>query len=175
MDLRNYEIKNKGLHLVKADRNNFWPLLDLIVTKEQEDFVATNGISLAQAYEYRAKGKYAQPFGIYDGETPVGFLMIGFDIADEEADREKYPLLTNNYLIWRFMIDKNHQKKGYGRAAMKLALDFIRTWPCGEAEYCWLSYEPENEVARKLYQSFGFIEAEKMPEGWDEIPAVLKL
>ena len=58
---------------------------------------------------------------------------------------------------------------------MKLALDYIRTWPCGKAKYCWLSYEPENDVARKLYQSFGFVEAEKMPEGWDEIPAVLKL
>ena len=73
------------------------------------------------------------------------------------------------------MIDKNHQNKGYGKAAMQLALDFIRTWPCGEAEYCWLSYEPENEVARKLYKSFGFVEAEKIPEGWDEIPAILKL
>ena len=101
--------------------------------------------------------------------------MIGFDIADEDAEREKYPFLNNNYLIWRFMIDKNHQNKGYGKAAMQLALDFIRTWPCGEAEYCWLSYEPENETARKLYRSFGFMEAEKMPEGWDEIPAVLKL
>ncbi len=49
---------------------------------------------------------------------------------------------------------------------MNLALDFIRTW---------LSYEPGNDVSRKLYQSFGFVEAEKMPEGWDEIPAVLKL
>ena len=101
--------------------------------------------------------------------------MIGYDIADEEADREKYPLLTNNYLIWRFMIDKNHQNKGFGKAAMKLALDFIRTWPRGEAEYCWLSYEPENDVARKLYRSFGFVEAKETPEGWDEVPAVLKL
>ena len=58
---------------------------------------------------------------------------------------------------------------------MKLALDYIKTFPCGEAEYCWLSYEPENETAGKLYRSFGFMEAEKMPEGWDEIPAVLKL
>ena len=64
------------------------------------------------------------------------------------------------------MIDKNHQRKGYGKAAMNLALDFIRTW---------LSYEPGNDVARKLHQSFGFVKAEKMPEGWDEIPAVLKL
>ena len=89
------------------------------------------------------------------------------------------PLLESDprwhgYLIWRFMIDKNHQKKGYGTRAMELALEFIRTFPCGKAEYCWLSYNPENEVARRLYRSFGFEEME-MPEGWDEVPAVLKL
>ena len=167
--------ENRNVRLVKVDTKNFDDLIDLEPLESQQNFVADNIYSLAEAYANTAEGRYAQPFGIYDGETPVGFLMIGFDIAGEDGDREKYPLLTNNYLIWRFMIDKNHQKKGYGKAAMKLALDFIRTWPCGEAEYCWLSYEPDNEVAKKLYQSFGFIEAEKMPEGWDEIPAVLKL
>jgi diamine N-acetyltransferase len=73
------------------------------------------------------------------------------------------------------MIDNKYQRNGYGKKALKLALDFIKTYPCGDADCCWLSYEPENDVARKLYQSFGFVEAEKMPEGWDEMPAVLKL
>ena len=167
--------ENRNVRLVKVDTKNFDALIDLKPFESQENFVAPNIYSLAEACANTAEGRYAQPFGIYDGETPVGFLMIGFDIADDDADRQKYPFLNNNYLIWRFMIDKNHQNKGYGKAAMQLALDFIRTWPCGEAEYCWLSYEPENETARKLYRSFGFMEAEKMPEGWDEIPAVLKL
>ena len=167
--------ENRNVRLVKVDTKNFDALIDLKPFESQENFVAPNIYSLAEACANTAEGRYAQPFGIYDGETPVGFLMIGFDIADEDAEREKYPFLNNNYLIWRFMIDRNHQNKGYGKAAMQLALDFIRTWPCGEAEYCWLSYEPENETARKLYRSFGFMEAEKMPEGWDEIPAVLKL
>ena len=167
--------ENRNVRLVKVDTKNFDALIDLAPFESQKNFVAPNIYSLAEACANTAEGRYAQPFGIYDGETPVGFLMIGFDIADEDAEREKYPFLNNNYLIWRFMIDRNHQNKGYGKAAMQLALDFIRTWPCGEAEYCWLSYEPENETARKLYRSFGFMEAEKMPEGWDEIPAVLKL
>ena len=45
---------------------------------------------------------------------------------------------------------------------MKLALDYIKTFPCGEAEYCWLSYEPENTVAAGLYHSFGFSETGEM-------------
>ena len=35
--------------------------------------------------------------------------------------------------------------------------------------------EPENVIAKKLYASFGFVEAKEFPRGWDEIPAALKL
>ena len=82
-------------------------------------------------------------------------------------------LEKDNYEIWRFMIDKRFQGRGYGKDALKLALDFIRTWPCGKADLCWISYEPENEIAKKLYSSFGFVETGEM-DG-DEIVAVLKL
>lgn len=169
------ESKNDTVRLVEVGIQNFDELVDLAPFESQYNFVADNAYSLAEAYANLADGRYAKPFGIYVGDEPVGFLMIGYDISDEDADREKFPLLIDNYLIWRFMIDKKHQGKGYGKEAMKLALDFIRTFPCGRAEYCWLSYEPNNEVARKLYRSFGFVEVSEMPEGWDEIPAVLKL
>lgn len=169
------ESKNDAVRLVEVGIKNFDELIQLAPFKSQYRFVADNIYSLAEAYANIANGRYAKPFGIYVGDEPVGFLMIGYNISDEDADREKFPLLVDNYLIWRFMIDKKHQQKGYGKEALRLALDFIRTFPCGKAAYCWLSYEPENEVARKLYRSFGFVEAAEMPEGWDEIPAVLKL
>jgi len=73
------------------------------------------------------------------------------------------------------MIDKNHQRKGYGREAMRLALDFIRTFPCGAAKYCQLSYAPQNFAAKKLYNSFGFEERPDHYEEGEEMPAVLKL
>ena len=98
--------------------------------------------------------------------------MIGYDYTSCCVG-EIPDFIKNNYLIWRLMIDNRYPKRGYGREAIKLALDFIRTWPCGKAEYCSLSYEPENEVARKLYRSCGFVENGEM-DG-DEIVAVLKL
>lgn len=82
------QLKNKGLNLVKADKTNFWPLMDLKVTKEQEDYVASNSVSLAEAYYAHAEGKYAQPFGIYDGDTPVGFAMLGHHSFDYEGMAE---------------------------------------------------------------------------------------
>ena len=170
------------VRLVKVDTDNLDDLLKLTVNDDQKDFVASNIYSLAEAYATVAEGGFAQPFGIYVGEEPVGFLMIGYykkvddDDYDEDDEEEETPdYVFGNYLFWRFMIDKNHQRKGYGREALKLALDYIRTFPAGPAEYCWLSYEPENEVARKLYASFGFVEEPEMPKGWDEIPALLKL
>lgn len=71
------------------------------------------------------------------------------------------------------MIDKNYQNKGYGKEAVRLALEFIKTFPCGKAEYCWLSYEPENQIASQLYHSFGFIETGET-DG-EELIAILKL
>ena len=50
MDIANYDLNNKGLHLVKTDKENFWTLMDLRVAKDQKNFVATNAVSLAQAY-----------------------------------------------------------------------------------------------------------------------------
>lgn len=107
-------------------------------------------------------------------KPPVGFLTPGFNegVFDEQYGEEIPDVLYDNYSIWRLMIDENHQKKGYGKEAVRLALEFIRTFPCGKAECCVLSYEIENTVAQRLYASCGFVENGDT-EG-DEIVAVLK-
>ena len=166
--------ENETVRLVDVDTDNFYDLVKLSPGEEGKEYVASNVFSLAEAYANVAEGRYAKPFGIYLGDTPVGFLMIGYGIVDEDDDTEEQYYLKDSYLFWRFMVDEKYQNKGYGRQAMQLALDFIRTFPSGPAKYCWLSYEPENKKAKKLYESFGFVE-EKLPEGWDEIPSVLEL
>lgn len=72
--------------------------------------------------------------------------MIGFDIDDYRDDAPA--IAKGNYNLWRLMIDKAYQKRGYGKEAVRLALDFIESFPCGKADYCWLSYEPENDDRR---------------------------
>ncbi|MBQ7173005.1 MAG: GNAT family N-acetyltransferase [Clostridia bacterium] len=164
------------LHLEKIDAHNVWDVLDLKVAKTQKNFVASNDVSIIEAYTTAGTACRAFPFAICTEKRPVGFLMIGYNEAamyDFYGDVKSPEILRGNYSIWRFMIDKRYQRRGYGREAMRLALDFVRTYPCGKAEYCSLSYEPENEVAAKLYHSFGFVENGEM-DG-DEIVAVLKL
>ena len=159
------------LKLKKITGRNIWDILKLSVYEAQQDFVASNDLSIIEAYTAITGNGYAFPFGIYEDDMPVGFLMIGFDTDDYWDNAPS--IAKGNYNLWRLMIDKNHQKKGYGREAVKLALNFIKTFPCGEAEYCWLSYEPENEVASRLYCSFGFVETGEM-DG-EELIAILKL
>ena len=159
------------LRLEKVTGKNVWELLKLQVSEDQKTFVADNDISIIEAYTTISGNGYAFPFGIYDGDTPVGFLMIGYDTDDYWDDAPA--IAKGNYNLWRLMIDKAYQGKGYGKEAVKLALGYIKTFPCGAADYCWLSYEPENQVAAKLYRSFGFEETGDM-DG-EELIAVLKL
>lgn len=163
------------IHLEKVNAKNIWEIIELEVGEAQKKFVAPNSISIAQAYTAIDTGCSAFPFGIYDDKTPVGFLMVGFnEAAMYEIWEEIAPeMLKNTYVLWRLMIDEKYQKKGYGRKAIKLALEFIQTWPCGKAEYCALFFEPENEVAKKLYTSLGFVENGE--RDGNEVLALLKL
>ena len=50
------------------------------------------------------------------------------------------PVVGENYLyIYCLWVTGGPKGCGYGRAAIGLALDFIRTFPCGRAETCYLS------------------------------------
>ena len=109
----------------------------------QEDLVASNAESLAEARFDRD----ARPRVVYAGGCVVGFLMYDAGAADE-GPREA--------VIYRLMIDRRHQGKGYGRAALARALDEIRAIP--RVRRVSISYMPDNPVAKPFYGSFGFVE-----------------
>ena len=159
------------LRLERVTGKNVWDILKLRVSDEQRSFVAGNDVSIIEAYTAITGNGYAFPFGLYAGETPVGFLMIGFDTDDFWDDAP--PVAKGNYNLWRLMIDQRFQGQGYGTEAVRLALEFIKTRPCGEAEFCWISYEPDNKTAAQLYRSFGFAETGEM-DG-EELIAILPL
>ena len=123
------------LKLEKVTAKNVWDILELKVAEDQESFVASNEESIIEAYVTLAENGKVFLFGIYDDDAPVGFLMIGFGGGWEGAPS----VAEGNYNFWRLMIDERHQGKGYGKQAVQLALEFIKTLPCGSAEYCFLS------------------------------------
>lgn len=142
------------------------------VFDNQKSFVATNNSSIIEAYIAITENNDVFTFGIYKDDTPIGFLMIGFDVNSDDEGAPKI-IAKGNYNIWRLMIDKKFQGKGFGNIAMDLALEFINTFPSGTAKYCWLSYESYNEVARQLYKSVGFVETDE--KDGEEIVAILEL
>ena len=97
-----------SIALRKVDESNFIACFDLKLRNGQENFVSHPIRSLAQAYVYHEQ---CTPFAVFSGSEVIGYVMVIYDY-DERT-----------YNIWHLMIDGAHQGKGYGRAAMELALD----------------------------------------------------
>ena len=146
-------------------KDNWRELIKLEVREDQKGFVASNVKSIAESqfgYDEPDFGHWDfHPFGIYDNNIPVGFLMYGFNFS--------YP--KQQAFIIRLMVDEKFQGKGYGRFGMEKLLEIFRADE--RIRVVGISYEPENEGARKLYASLGFVEPGEMLEG--ETLAVLKL
>ena len=159
------------LKLRKINRNNIGEILKLEVFDNQKSFVATNNSSIIEAYIAITDNNDVFTFGIYNDDIPIGFLMIGFNVNSDDEGAQR--IAKENYNIWRLMIDKKFQGKGFGKEAMDLAIEFVNTFPCGKAKYCWLSYESENNLARQLYKSVGFVETDE--KDGEEIVAILEL
>lgn len=127
--------------LRKITEENFIDAFHLKLAPGQEQFVSHPIRSLAQAYVYRDQ---CQPFGIYAGETMVGYVMVIYDYDVPEYD------------IWHMMIDEAQQNQSYGSQALSLVLDYIRTKPFGASDRVALTCNRENEAALRLYRNMGF-------------------
>ena len=142
---------------------NWRALIKLKVREDQNHFVASNLYSIAEAqFGFEDEGHWDfYPFGAYDGDEPVGFVMYCFNFNHSRFQA----------FIMRLMVDDKFQGKGYGREIMRQVLDGFRA--DGRIKNVGISYEPENEVARKLYASLGFIEPGEVLD--EETLAVLKI
>jgi diamine N-acetyltransferase len=141
------------VRLEDVTARNWRAVARLKLAPEQEDLVASNLYSIAQS----KFDPNARPRAVYAGGDLVGFIM--YDVEASEAS------------IYRFMIDRKHQGKGYGRAALARTLDEIRATP--GVKKISIGYMPENPVAKPFYASFGFVEVGTDEDG--EVIAELKL
>ena len=124
-----------------------WAICQLKVAPAQEQFVASNAFSIAQAHF----SPIAWFRAIYADETPVGFMML--------ADNPEAP----EYFLWRLMIADGHQRKGFGERAIALLVDYVRTRP-GATEL-QVSYHPGEGSPRDFYLKQGFEETGRIEEG----------
>lgn len=141
------------VELRPVDDDNVQAVIDLSVSDDQDAFVAPNVYSLAEAFATTKVWVRA----VYAGDEPVGFVMLS---DDEDKPR---------YYLWRFMIDAAHQGKGYGRAAMELVHEYVRTRPGGDRIY--LSYVPAEGGPEPFYKGLGYVDTGTEHGG--ELEAVL--
>lgn len=133
----------------------------LEVSESQKQYIASNKKSLETAgkEEYR---EIARPFAIYAEGQIVGFTMFAFELTSSDPN--------DRYWLWRFMIDRNFQGKGYGSAALEKIIDYFRSHG---ADHILLSTKETNTSALSLYHKYQFAETGEMNE--DEIVLRLNL
>ena len=117
---------------------------------DEERYVASNSVSLSQAWLYR-KNNDVYPFAIYEDDTAVGFMMLDEDLEER--------CLT----IWRIMFPEEHTNKGYGTEAIKLIIELARK--SGKYDCMTLDYVIGNERAKYVYEKIGFKDTGEISNG----------
>jgi len=108
------------------------------LSEHQKKMVASNAVSIAQAHF----NPYAWFRAIYADEIPVGFIML--------YDNPELP----KYFLWRFMIARPYQRLSYGKKAIQLLLNYVKTRP--SAKELLLSCGEGEENPEGFYTKLGF-------------------
>ena len=124
--------------LRNIDYNNFWEIIELNVYENQHNFLTSNAVSIAQS---KVQPEYI-PLAIYSDEKAIGFAMYGIGRDDGQ------------YWIYKFMIDRRYQSKGFGKVALQLLINQIQKDKTHNK--ILLGVHRESIVAIKLYHSLGF-------------------
>ena len=120
-------------------------VLALSVTPTQARFVSSVAESLLEA-EATPEGK---PWyrAVYADDLPVGFVMVSWNVTPEP------PRIIGPWFLWRLLIDVEHQRRGYGREAVRLVADIVRD--NGAAELL-TSYGAGEGGPEPFYRRLGF-------------------
>ena len=140
------------INLREITKDNLEEVLALDAFDHQKGYVSSTAASLAQAYVYRDT---AFPFAVYADNTMVGFIMLGYYEA------------RNQYTLWKFLIDKKYQNKGYGKEALKQGIQYLQSTFYAKDIYTGVSVG--NEQAKHVYKSFGFVETGLVENGMEEM------
>jgi diamine N-acetyltransferase len=138
------------VRFTEVDARNWSILAEVEPRPHQRDFVAP--VTRYLCLEHY--GGEWHPLAIEADGTIVGHVMWAVDEDDAST------------WLGGLVVDAAHQGRGIGRMTVEAFLD--RFTEDGKTNVA-LSYSPDNEVARALYLSIGFVETGEMED--DEIVA----
>jgi len=95
-------------------------VLTLRVASGQEGFVG--GATAAEALADAERFPEAKPWcrAIYADDTPVGILMLSWDVEPVPGE------IIGPWYLWKLLIDERHQRRGYGAAAVRQVAEIVR-------------------------------------------------
>ena len=145
------------VELREINHGNWLQCIELEVADEQRRFINPNIFSLAEAYVHSDANKADAEefyrciqFAVYHGEEMVGFAQLTYE---KDYDFDGKPA----YEIYKVMIDKKHQGKGFGKGTVRLLLDYLKTAPYGEADHIYVQWHPENTASERMFTAAGFV------------------
>jgi diamine N-acetyltransferase len=143
------------VRLREVTLRNLREVLALSVKPEQTTFVASVKDSLADA-EIELDGR---PWyrAVYAGSTPVGFIMLSDGIPPGN------PELLGPYYLWRLLVDRNHQRKGYGTQMLDLCVDYVRSRPAAHELLTSVVQKPGSPLP--FYLRYGFERTDQVIDG----------
>jgi diamine N-acetyltransferase len=155
------------VHLREITAQNVRMILDLQVTPEQRNYVASNAVSLAEA-QFNPGAWFR---AVYAGDEPVGFVML-FDPTAEGAVA-KEAINKDEIGLWRLMIDQRYQRRGFGQEVLDLICADLRSRR--EFKRMLSSYVPGEHGPEAFYLSYGFTRTGRRRNGGLEMEIVLLL
>jgi len=139
------------IELRRATPDDRAALEALSVAPEQEEFVGTVAGAYLEAEE-EPDGRGIQ-FGLYDDDTLVGFVMLSDDVGN--------PSYVAHFL-WKLLIDRRYQRRGYGTAAIGLVADYFRE---RGVDTMWTSATEGEGGPLPFYERCGFVRQGKTSWG----------
>jgi len=139
-----------SLREITGDNVNAVIQLSDTLDQDQRELVAPNAVSLAQAYGYK---DIAWPRAVYKEETLIGFVMMNMECKYFDS-----PEVNGGYL-WRFMIAKDFQARGYGSQVIKLLADMLRQ---EGKKYFKVTSMLTKGSPKVFYEKQGFVSTGKM-------------
>jgi diamine N-acetyltransferase len=128
-----------GIELKPVSIENWYDCTKLKVKQEQLN------VFPAPVVYWIAESKYVEDFelcAVYWDHEIVGFIVFC-----------KTPDENGTHWIPALMIDEKHQRKGYGKAAMKKLIEQMDLMNC---KRIMIGHRPDNLIAGELYESLGF-------------------
>ena len=117
----------------------------LKVSPDQEQFVAANAFSLAEAL-FAPEAWYR---AVYADEIIAGFVMLWDDTLS------KTPPAMPEICLWRLMLGAEYQRQGIGKQVLAEVIRYVQGRP-GITRF-YTSYVPGERGPEKFYRSLGFV------------------